>query len=309
MAKKHRKSILKKIDIAVNILYKKGILQSLIIHLCIMLCMALLYPIAFEHKKIVLDLSFSKPEPDILIPQEAEPIKIVSWSKSEDPLSPSSELYDEESFSMIASSDDIPLLPIPETGETASEDILDNITSTELIKEIKENPTNKKRGKTQQVLMSRTGQAQSHNVANVDDQNIIGEIQHRLKVYGAKTGDVQISLSWDTIDDLDLYVLVEPINSSINWTNKMGICGGVLDVDMNANLAFLNPHPIENIFWAPDQTPKGTYVVGVHLFMNWSRAQLVRGTVLVKAAGKINAFPVSVRYGDPVTHVITFTHP
>ncbi|MEX0598244.1 MAG: hypothetical protein WD512_17285, partial [Candidatus Paceibacterota bacterium] len=156
-------------------------------------------------------------------------------------------------------------------------------------------------------LLSRRGEGSEQNVPNIMEQTQVGEIQKRLQQYGAKTGDVQISLSWDTVDDLDLYVLVKQRGSNINWMNRVGFCGGALDIDMNAHPRLLNQRPIENIFWAPGNAPFAEYVVGVHFFMNWSRAQQTRGTIVIKVDGKTKTFPVMVTYGEPVTQITTFT--
>jgi len=77
----------------------------------------------------------------------------------------------------------------------------------------------------------------------------LGELKRRLKKYGAKTGDIQISLSWDTKDDLDLHVLVRPYMSHICWYSKLDGYGGELDIDMNADEERLTDQPIENVYW------------------------------------------------------------
>jgi len=52
--------------------------------------------------------------------------------------------------------------------------------------------------------------------------------------------------------------------------NRLGLCGGMLDVDANAHQRMLTPRPVENVFWAKGQAPYGRYTVAVHHFRNWS---------------------------------------
>lgn len=150
------------------------------------------------------------------------------------------------------------------------------------------------------------GETGMQNGAGVDN-NALNEINKRLIQYGAKTGDVQVSLAWNTVDDLDLHVLVNPMGSNINWTTRWGACGGMLDIDMNAHPNFLNNRPIENIFWAVGRAPvRSEYVVGVHLFRNWSGANQVNAVLAIKIDGKIQTFPVIAQLGNRVIPVTTF---
>ncbi len=58
-----------------------------------------------------------------------------------------------------------------------------------------------------------------------------GEIGRRLRVAGAGTGDVQVSIAWNNFNDIDLHVMVEAIPPQagvliINFMNRRGSCGG-----------------------------------------------------------------------------------
>jgi hypothetical protein len=315
MAKKHRQSNINKIESIVSILYYRGVWHSLIVHTVLFLILAMMFPSEVHKQKIQLTLHFTSTEettePD-LETFEDHPIKIVSLEESKDSLESTSQKIGLDTVSLLEDSVEIPSIAIPDTGIEKQVDLIDSINTADLAQEIKQ-PSNKEEkkieytGRTNQVLLSRRGIAQQQSVPNIMEQTQVGEMQKRLQQYGAKTGDVQISLSWDTIDDLDLYVLVKPIGSDINWTNRVGICGGALDIDMNAHPRLLNQRPIENIFWARGNAPFAEYVVGVHFFMNWSRAQQIRGILVIKVDGETKSFPVIVKYGDPVTRITTFT--
>lgn len=75
------------------------------------------------------------------------------------------------------------------------------------------------------------------------------------------TGDVQITLRWDSTADLDLHV-TEPNGTEI-WYGDKGptSTGGQLDVDSNVGCD--EEVSVENVFWPTGQMPLGHYVVEV----------------------------------------------
>ncbi len=79
------------------------------------------------------------------------------------------------------------------------------------------------------------------------------------------TGDVQVTLRWSTIDDLDLAV-TGPSGDRISYANSSGSSGGQLDVDSNAACGDNNPSPVENIFWPEGGAPTGDFTIEVNLF-------------------------------------------
>jgi hypothetical protein len=93
---------------------------------------------------------------------------------------------------------------------------------------------------------------------------LIGERGGGGQVLG--TGDVQITLRWDTAPDLDLHV-TDPNGEEIWFENIRSSSGGTLDVD---DTEFEGP---ENIFWPTGRAPRGDYTVDVVLFegatANW----------------------------------------
>jgi hypothetical protein len=79
------------------------------------------------------------------------------------------------------------------------------------------------------------------------------------------TGDLQATLQWNSIHDLDLAVM-DPSGEIVAFDNSLLENGGQLDVDANAICESLTDSPVENIFWPPDQAPQGDYVVAVSLY-------------------------------------------
>jgi hypothetical protein len=80
----------------------------------------------------------------------------------------------------------------------------------------------------------------------------------RLDEAGARTGDIQLSLSWNDYNDLDLHCF-DPQGEQIWYSNKRSAkTGGVLDVDRNASEPFVAA-PVENIYWPTSGAPPGIY--------------------------------------------------
>jgi hypothetical protein len=143
---------------------------------------------------------------------------------------------------------------------------------------------------------------------------IDGELGRRLQAAGAQTGDVQVSMRWDGVNDIDLHVMVEPFGgggrSVISWQQKFGACGGVLDVDANAHPVQLTPAPVENVFWARGRAPFGRYTIAIHHYMPWSRLPRTPVEVAVLVDGKVTRFQVVATSGEPARVVTSFIrHP
>jgi hypothetical protein len=137
-----------------------------------------------------------------------------------------------------------------------------------------------------------------------------GEMGRRLAAAGAKTGDVQISIAWDSVDDIDVHVMVEPLAggsySMISWMNRRGLCGGFLDVDANANHGMLTRTPVENIFWAKGLAPYGRYTVAIHHFRSWSGQARMPVDVAVLVDEEVKRFRPVATVDQPLTMVTTF---
>jgi hypothetical protein len=75
------------------------------------------------------------------------------------------------------------------------------------------------------------------------------------------TGDVQVTLQWNSPADLDLAV-TDPTGETIDFGNTGPTAtGGQLDVDSNVGCE--DTGSVENVFWPPGQAPVGAYTATV----------------------------------------------
>ncbi len=96
------------------------------------------------------------------------------------------------------------------------------------------------------------------------------------------TGDVQILLSWNNYNDVDLRC-VDPSGNDICYSKKTSPTGGQLEIDMNVSYPS-SRNPIENIYWPSGRAPQGTYKVYV--------------TYYRKHEGISAPYKVTVKYGS-----------
>jgi hypothetical protein len=106
------------------------------------------------------------------------------------------------------------------------------------------------------------------------------------------TGDVQITLRWDSSADLDLHV-TEPDGTKI-WYQDKGptSTGGRLDVD--SNIGCDEEVSVENVFWPTGQMPLGHYTVEVNGFTvedcgsgRYTVTALVEGEEVLNETGEV----------------------
>src|SRR5690606_13395252 len=107
------------------------------------------------------------------------------------------------------------------------------------------------------------------------------------------TGDVRVTLTWNTRADLNLRV-TDPSGAEISYAARQAASGGRLDVDANAGCA--NDRPVENVFWPAGAAPRGTYQVAVHYFADcgvvatpYEVAVFVNGTQVYRRPGTLSA--------------------
>lgn len=115
-----------------------------------------------------------------------------------------------------------------------------------------------------------------------------GEVGQRLARAGAKSGDIQVSLAWSNLNDIDLHV-IGPAGERIYFGHRQSRCGGCLDVDMNAG-GLQSIEPVENVYWPRNHAPAGKYRVFVHHFANRGGRDPTPFEVYVLANGRKSLF-------------------
>lgn len=118
-----------------------------------------------------------------------------------------------------------------------------------------------------------------------------------FKALDVGTGDVQVSLTWDTETDVDLW-LTEPNNNKIWYINKQSSTGGELDFD---NTSGYGP---ENIFYQ-NTAPSGTYKVEVNYFTG--SPTVTNYNVVVKNGSQITSYDGTLTASSQTNLVTTFT--
>lgn len=109
-------------------------------------------------------------------------------------------------------------------------------------------------------------------------------------------GDVQVTLTWDTAVDLDLWV-TDTEGEVIYFGNAQSGTGGRLDRD---DMDGFGP---ENIFWESGTAPAGEYKVEVDYY---SGSPVTNYTVLVQAFGHVKSFTGQIRPDETIL-VTTFS--
>ena len=132
----------------------------------------------------------------------------------------------------------------------------------------------------------------------------LSEFHDRLAREGAKSGQVQVSLIWDNLNDLDLSVMC-PSGERISFENKFSECGGQLDVDMNESPT--SSQPVENIFWPVGAAPKGEYKVLIEHFEHHADEDLTPYRVLVDDGSGPKEYRGEITNDEPPRLVCVFT--
>tara|TARA_B100001778_G_scaffold65999_1_gene51783 strand:- start:106 stop:669 length:564 start_codon:yes stop_codon:yes gene_type:complete len=127
----------------------------------------------------------------------------------------------------------------------------------------------------------------------------------------ANSGEIQISLLWDNLNDLDLHIFA-PSGEKIDINNRQSECGGILDLD--ANISPDNKKPLENVIWSNELTsksaPHGTYRVIVHHNQKHDKRNTKDPTaysVIIKVEQMYAEFNGSISHGEPAQEIVQFT--
>lgn len=97
----------------------------------------------------------------------------------------------------------------------------------------------------------------AQEVCNGLDDNCNGQIDEGC---GYSSGNIQITLAWNTGADLDLYV-TDPTGQTISYQNRQAN-GGHLDRDARGACGSQNGG-VENVYWNQNNPQRGNYQVAV----------------------------------------------
>lgn len=293
----------------------QSFLYSLIFHVFILLIASFIIAVEAPEKHIVLKLNFG-PEHVEEIDTESKFVELETSTESEnetpepliqevvaveeDPAIHNLEYVSLDNTNAPPITDDLPPL------ETNLNDIFqEENTNHQMVTETRQINHMTNTSIVQQIAGSIvSGESNAITGPAILSQLPGSSIDQRLASAGAKTGDVQISMSWNTIDDIDLHVGFTPGNGlvdNINWMNRIGrLSSGMLDIDMNADSAFLSNQPVENIFWPPNSSPFGHFVVYVHFYRSWTGNKKVPVLVRIKQKGLTQDYQVvALLYSKP----------
>jgi hypothetical protein len=121
------------------------------------------------------------------------------------------------------------------------------------------------------------------------------------------TGDVQVTLRWNTAADLDLHV-IDPYGEEIYFQNDTSESGGYLDVDANSDCSTQSYSPVENIFWPTGGAPYGTYQVSVVNYKYCGVSGSTDYEVTIRVGGRtIGTYPGTMQASDSSQFITSFT--
>lgn len=121
-----------------------------------------------------------------------------------------------------------------------------------------------------------------------------------IKVGG---GDIQFTLSWDTVADMDIHI-VDPFGCEIYYGRRTcSQSGGRLDLD--ANIGCSSGPQTENVFWPEGGAPPGTYVAKVNRFSDSCCANSCQDghnyTMTINYCGRTEVVEGHIPYGQQTT--------
>ncbi|MBW4486664.1 MAG: hypothetical protein KME12_02620 [Trichocoleus desertorum ATA4-8-CV12] len=128
----------------------------------------------------------------------------------------------------------------------------------------------------------------SGRLINLDEFCVTGGQEPELG-----TGDIQATLRWETVDDLDLAV-TDPSGQTVFYRNPRVRSGGQQDVDANADCIEPVARPVENIFWLPGGAPAGKYTVEARLYRRCAPSGPVPFNLTVLVQGETKELTGSV---------------
>lgn len=310
---------------------EKSVAFSCLFHVILLSIMAFTWQIMVPAQKpIAIELSFSTSEEPIDIITDG--IDMISSEFALENLDNSLTDTNTNEMSLLpslgepkieVSSDIVAEVPVPEMSSVSDVPISDLLTEVvpqnDNTNNVNSNSVSAETANDANQMIAGILTGLTNGVSNnaISQKNagtgIGGGIEARLASYGAKTGDVQISIAWNSVDDIDLHVTVVTQMAkfdNINWVHKIGnFTQGMLDIDMNANEANLSHNPVENIFWPTGSSPSGIFNVHIHYFRSWSGNRNVPVTIRVKNGDDIRMFNLTAILGRSPQLVTHFVRP
>lgn len=132
-------------------------------------------------------------------------------------------------------------------------------------------------------------------VCNGFDDNCNGVIDEGC---GFNSGNIQVTLAWNTGADLDLYV-TDPQGFTISYSRRRSPTGGHLDRDARGACVRSQGATIENVYWNTARPPRGSYRVEVHNYSGCRVSTVTQGTLSIAVGGQIiGAYNVVLRPGE-----------
>jgi len=128
------------------------------------------------------------------------------------------------------------------------------------------------------------------------------ETERRLHEAEAHSGDVEVILTWNNMNDLDLHC-VDPSGEEICFHHKLSEkTGGALDVDMNSGqrvspTELYTNHPVEHIYWPHGRAPVGRYLVYVDHYSRHGGMDPTAYQVTVKEFGRTHVYNGVISHG------------
>ena len=115
------------------------------------------------------------------------------------------------------------------------------------------------------------------------------------------TGDVQVTLRWSSMDDLDLEV-TDPNGETATYLNPIVSSGGELDVDANALCEEATSSPVENVFWPVGGGIPGDYVVSINLYSICTANSQVDFSLTILVQGETQELSGTVSEANPTAN-------
>lgn len=118
------------------------------------------------------------------------------------------------------------------------------------------------------------------------------------------TGDVQVLLSWNNYNDLDL-IVTDPTGETVWFKNRRVSSGGQLEIDMNVEYPD-SKTPIENIYWPSGGAINGTYNVYLLYYKQHENKAENPFKITVKHGSKTDEYTGTARIEKEAIHICSF---